>query len=148
MPAFWEGAPASAKTDYDVWIETLKVNTLAPLRVAERFAGLVEKSEGKLIVNVSSLMGSIARTESGGNYIYRSSKAALNKVTCTLALDLKPRAIIVVSVHPGWVSTDMGGSEAPVTPAESAAALAGLFERLKPGDSGRFFNYDGQELPW
>ncbi len=142
------GRAGFGETDYDLWLETLKVNTLAPLRLVERFADHVEASERKLIVNISSLMGSIARTESGGNYIYRSSKAALNKLTCTLAVDLKPRGIAVVSVHPGWVSTDMGGPEAPLAPPDSAKALHALFLRLKPTDSGRFFNYDGGELPW
>ena len=142
------GRSGFGETDFDLWLEVLKVNTLAPLRLAERFADHVEKSERKLIVNISSLMGSIARSESGGNYIYRSSKAAVNKVTATLAVDLKPRAITVISVHPGWVSTDMGGPDAPLTPPESAAALRALFERIKPTDSGRFFNYDGEELPW
>ena len=81
------------ETDYEEWAAVLQVNTLAPLRMVERFAGLVEKSERKLVVNISSVMGSIADNTSGGGYIYRSSKAALNMVTKSLATDLAGRGL-------------------------------------------------------
>ncbi len=136
------------ETDYDEWLDVLQVNTLAPLRVVERFVGLLERGEGGTVVNISSIMGSIASNTSGGAYIYRSSKAALNMVTKSLANDLAGRGITVVSFHPGWVKTDMGGSGADITAAESVAGMRQVIAGLTPADNGHFFNYDGKPLPW
>jgi NAD(P)-dependent dehydrogenase (short-subunit alcohol dehydrogenase family) len=136
------------KTDADAFEEVLRVNSLAPLRMAERFAEHLANSERKLLVNISSRLGSIACNESGGSYIYRASKAALNMVGKGLAADLAPRGITVVMFHPGWVKTDMGGQEADITPAESVAGMRAVLERVTPADSGRFFSYDGSEIPW
>ena len=135
-------------TDYDDWLDVLKVNTLAPLRMAERFAAHVAASGGKQIANISSVMGSIAETGEGGRYVYRTSKAALNMVTKALSLDLTDKGITVVSFHPGWVQTDMGGEEAAVAPKDSVAGMRRILERLTPAQSGRFFHFEGHELPW
>ncbi len=136
------------ETDFDRWQPVFSVNTFAPLRVAERFVEQVARSERKLIVNISSKMGSIGANVSSDSIIYRASKTALNQVSKCLAMALAPRGITVVLFHPGWVSTDMGGPEAPVTPADSAAGIRAVIARATPGDNGRFFNYDGEELPW
>jgi len=136
------------ETDYDEWADVLQVNTLAPLRMVERFVGLVERSERKLVVNISSRMGSIGKNTSGGSYIYRSSKAALNMVTKTLANDLADRGITIVSFHPGWVKTDMGGENAAITPAESVEDMRRVMAGLTPSDSGKFFNHDGRTIRW
>ncbi|MCH7931701.1 MAG: SDR family oxidoreductase [Proteobacteria bacterium] len=136
------------KTDYGLWEETLRVNTLAPLRMAEAFVGHVARSERRLIVFISSRMGSISDNMNGGAYVYRSSKAALNAVVKSMAVDLKRRGIGVVALHPGWVATDMGGSAAPLSPAESVDGMAAVIERLTPADSGRFLSYDGSAIPW
>lgn len=139
------------ETDYDDWLEVLKVNALAPMRMAERFVEHVEKSERKLIVNVSSRMGSIAGNERGGSYVYRSSKAALNMVTKGLANELAPRGIAVICFHPGWVQTDMGGEGAEVSPADSVAGMRRVIDGIADSgnaDSGSFLNYDGSPLPW
>jgi NAD(P)-dependent dehydrogenase (short-subunit alcohol dehydrogenase family) len=135
------------KTDYDAWASVLLVNTLAPLRLVERFIGHVEKSERKLVVNISSRLGSIAEC-SGDDYIYRSSKAALNMVTKTLSRDLQDRGVTVVSLHPGWVRTDMGGSAAAISPGESVAGIRKVIDGLTAKDSGGFFNFDGTPLEW
>jgi NAD(P)-dependent dehydrogenase (short-subunit alcohol dehydrogenase family) len=135
------------ETDYDDWLPVFTVNTLAPMRMAERFADQVAKSERKLIVNMSSRMGSVAEN-SGGSYIYRSSKAALNMVSKGLAEDLAGQGITVVVFHPGWVQTDMGGAGAAISPQDSVAGMRAVIERLTPADTGKFFNYDGAELPW
>jgi NAD(P)-dependent dehydrogenase (short-subunit alcohol dehydrogenase family) len=139
---------AFGKTDYEEWASVLQVNTLAPLRMVERFGGLIERSERKVVVNISSIMGSIAQTSSGGDYIYRSSKAALNMVTKTLANDLAGRGVTVISFHPGWVRTDMGGPGASITPAQSVAGMRRVIDGLSPADSGKFFNYDGTPIEW
>jgi len=136
------------ETDYDEWAAVLQVNTLAPLRMVERFVGLIEQSERKLVVNISSVMGSIADNSSGGEYIYRSSKAALNMVTKSLANDLAGRGITVVCFHPGWVKTDMGGEGAAITPSESVDDMRQVIDGLTADHSGKFFNYDGRPLQW
>jgi len=136
------------ETDFDRWQAVLAVNTFAPLRMAECFVEPVARSERKLIVNISSKMGSIAANVSSDSIVYRASKAALNQVSKCLSVALAPRGITVILFHPGWVSTDMGGSKAPVTPTDSAAGIRAVIARATPADNGRFFNYDGEELPW
>jgi NAD(P)-dependent dehydrogenase (short-subunit alcohol dehydrogenase family) len=94
--------------DYETWAHVLDVNTLGPMRVAEAFVDNVAQSERKLIVTITSGMGSIGDNTSGGAFAYRSSKAAVNMVMHSLAIDLAPRGITCVVINPGWVRTDMG----------------------------------------
>ncbi len=136
------------RTPTNEWLETLRVNAIAPVHVAERFVPHLERGQRRLIVNITSRMGSIADNGSGGSYGYRTSKAALNMAARSMANDLKGRGITVVVFHPGWVRTDMGGPNAPITPGESVSAMRGKIATLGPGDSGKFFNYDGRPLPW
>jgi NAD(P)-dependent dehydrogenase (short-subunit alcohol dehydrogenase family) len=102
---------------------------------------------GARIVIVSSREGSIALKEHPGGWLYRASKAAVNSVMRDAALRLAGKAI-VVSVHPGWVRTDMGGPRAPLDAETSIAALRRVIEGLVPAHSGGFFNVDGEPLPW
>ncbi|MGO1121134.1 SDR family oxidoreductase [Rhodovibrionaceae bacterium A322] len=134
--------------DYEEWNRVLETNCLAPLRLAEAFVEQVGASERKQIVTISSIMGSVGSNEAGGGYVYRSSKAALNAAMKSLSLDLADREITVTVCHPGWVQTDMGGSSAPVTIDQSIAGLKKIFDGLTLADSGKFYNYDGSELPW
>lgn len=134
--------------DYAAWGEVLRTNTMAPLKLSAVFSKHVARSERRLIVAVTSSMGSIADNSSGGAYIYRSSKAALNAVIRSLARDLRGKEITCVVIHPGWVRTDMGGSGASLDPYDSVRSMRALFARLTVKDSGRFFSYDGDELPW
>jgi NAD(P)-dependent dehydrogenase (short-subunit alcohol dehydrogenase family) len=134
--------------DYEAWAKVLDVNTMGPLRVSEAFVDHVARSERKLIVIITSGMGSLADNTSGGAYAYRSSKAAVNMVMRSLAIDLAPRGIACVVINPGWVLTDMGGPHATLTTAESVKELRRLIETLGPGQSGKFFNYDGREYAW
>jgi NAD(P)-dependent dehydrogenase (short-subunit alcohol dehydrogenase family) len=134
--------------DYEAWAKVLDVNTMGPLRVSEAFVDHVAQSERKLIVTITSGMGSLADNTSGGAYAYRSSKAAVNMVMRSLAIDLAPRGITCVVINPGWVRTDMGGPQATLTPAESVTQLRRLIETLEPAQSGKFFNYDGREYAW
>jgi NAD(P)-dependent dehydrogenase (short-subunit alcohol dehydrogenase family) len=134
--------------DYETWARVLDVNTLGPMRVAEAFVNNVAHSERKLIVTITSGMGSIADNSSGSAYAYRSSKAAVNMVMRSLAIDLASRGIICVVINPGWVQTDMGGQHAHLTPAESVAAMRRLIDKLGPATTGKFFNYDGREYAW
>jgi NAD(P)-dependent dehydrogenase (short-subunit alcohol dehydrogenase family) len=134
--------------DYEAWAKVLDINTLGPLRVSEAFLDNVARSERKLIVTLTSGMGSIGDNTSGGAFAYRSSKAAVNMVMRSLAIDLAPRRITCVVINPGWVRTDMGGPHGNQTPAESVAKLRSLIDNLSPGYSGKFLNHDGREYAW
>lgn len=134
--------------DYGAWEAVLRVNTLAPLRVAEAFAAHLARSDGRLLATITSGLASITDNTSGGWIAYRSSKAAVNMVMRSLAVALATRRITCVVVSPGWVQTDMGGPSATLTPAESVSALRRLFARLGPSDSGKFFSHEGKEVPW
>ena len=134
--------------DYRDWLQVLEVNLMGPARVCEAFLEQVAQSSRRLIVTITSGMGSLADNTSGGSIPYRTSKAAVNMVMRSAAIDLKPRGITCVVVNPGWVKTDMGGPSAKLSPEESIAALRRLISGLGPSDSGRFYNYDGREYPW
>ena len=134
--------------DYEAWEDVLRVNTLAPIRIAEAFIDNIQASERKLIVSLTSVYGSIGSNNSGGSYLYRSSKAALNAAMRSLAVDLRDEGVTVVVFHPGWVRTDMGGPNASLTPQDSVAGMRALIDLLKPSQSGRFYGYDGAEIPW
>ena len=135
------------ETDYEAWVPVFSVNVFAPMRLAEGFVVHVARGERKLILNMSSAMGSVAEA-SGGSVIYRSSKAAVNMITKTLSVDLAGQGITVVAFHPGWVQTDMGGSHATVDAQESVRGLRQVIAGLTTKDTGGFFAYDGRKLPW
>jgi NAD(P)-dependent dehydrogenase (short-subunit alcohol dehydrogenase family) len=119
-----------------------------PVRVLAGFLENVARSNRKLVVTITSGMGSIADNTAGGYIPYRSSKAAVNMVMRTAAIDLAPRSLSCVLVNPGWVRTDMGGSSAPLSAQESVTALRRLIQTFGPAHSGKFFNHDGREYPW
>lgn len=132
----------------EAWLEAFKTNTIAPLLLAEVFIHNILQGKIKTIVNISSNMGSIELNHSGNDYIYRSTKAALNMVTKTMAMDLKTQGITAVAIHPGWVKTDMGGSHALLSPAESVQGIKKVLDKLTLSDSGNFIDYQGNLLPW
>jgi NAD(P)-dependent dehydrogenase (short-subunit alcohol dehydrogenase family) len=139
---------STGNVDYDSWRHVFDVNTMGPLRVIESFVDHIARSERSLVVTITSGMGSLAGNTSGGSIAYRSSKAAVNMVMRSAAIDLAPRRIHCVLVHPGWVKTDMGGPGAKLTAQESVTALRRLIDAFGPNDSGKFYNYDGREYPW
>ena len=141
-------AAALDEIDYDTWTQSFRVNTMAPLKMAQAFLSHIEGSRQKKIVTISSKMGSIAENTSGGSYLYRSSKAAANMVTKSLSIDLKPAGVIAMVFHPGWVKTDMGGPEALITATESVSGMRRIISRLSMADSGTFLAYDGQPVSW
>jgi NAD(P)-dependent dehydrogenase (short-subunit alcohol dehydrogenase family) len=134
--------------DYASWARVFDVNSMGPARVTRAFADIVARAERKLVVTISSGMGSLADNTSGGSIAYRSSKAAVNMVMRTLAIDLAPRGISCVLISPGWVRTDMGGEGATLILSESVMALRRLIETLGPAESGKCFHYDGREHAW
>lgn len=135
-------------TDEDKWLEMLRVNLIAPMRLMEVFADAVAASRLKRMVALSSKMGSIADNLSGGSYPYRSSKAALNATTKSAALELRSKNIICLILHPGWVATNMGGSKAPLSVEESVRGMRQVIDNATLEDSGKFLDYQGQEIPW
>jgi NAD(P)-dependent dehydrogenase (short-subunit alcohol dehydrogenase family) len=117
-------------------------------RAMSAFLDHIARSERRLIVTITSGMGSLTDNTSGGSIAYRTSKAAVNMATRSVAADLAPRGITCVVVNPGWVRTDMGGASAPLRVEDSVGAMRRLFVRLRPSDSGKFFGHDGGEHPW
>ena len=136
------------RVDYESWAHVLDVNTMGPLRVVESFTDQVARSERRLVATITSGMGSLRDNTTGGSIAYRSSKAAVNMVMRSAAIDLAPQRITCVVINPGWVKTDMGGPNATLTPQESVTAMRRLIEKLSPDQSGKFFHYDGSEYPW
>ncbi|MEW5740196.1 MAG: SDR family oxidoreductase [Myxococcota bacterium] len=124
------------------------VNAVGALRVTRAVLPLILKSRRKLIVHMTSRMGSIDDNRSGGAYAYRMSKAALNMACRSMAVDLADRGIITAVFHPGWVQTDMGGLHAPTPVDVSARGLIAQFDALTKEQSGRFWSYEGNEIPW
>jgi NAD(P)-dependent dehydrogenase (short-subunit alcohol dehydrogenase family) len=135
-------------TDYAEWTRAFRINTMAPLKMAESFARQITGSKCKTIVTITSMMGSIADNRGGGSYLYRTSKAAVNMVVKSLSVDLRQAGIIAVVFHPGWVKTDMGGPNALVSAEQSVSGMRRLIGKLTIADSGKFFGYDNREIPW
>jgi NAD(P)-dependent dehydrogenase (short-subunit alcohol dehydrogenase family) len=134
--------------DYGDWMDTFAVNTLGPMRVSEALVDCMARSERRLIVAITSHMGSIADITSPRDYAYRSSKAALNAAMKGLAAELAPRNIGVLLLHPGWVRTRMGGESAPVTPEQSVRGMRERIAAFALAQSGRFYRFDGTAMPW
>lgn len=136
------------ETDTEEWLHTFEINVIAPMKMMELFIENVVASELKTIANMSSKMGSMQDNGSGGSYIYRSSKAALNAVSVSAAKNLAERGVKVAILHPGWVRTDMGGPNGDLSVQESANALRNNIASMTDEDSGRFTDIDGTTIPW
>ncbi len=130
------------QADFDAVMHT---NVLGPMRVLPQVAEAL--APGARLAIISSRMGSIGLRTGSSGWLYRASKAAANSVMKDAALALAGKAI-VISFHPGWVRTDMGGGEADIDPATSIAGMRTVLASVKPADSDSFFNYDGQPLAW
>lgn len=129
------------------WLQTFKVNSIAPILVAQAFRPCLKAAEMGKVMTISSQLGATT-WPGGGSYAYGSSKAAVNRASRSLALDLEPDGISVGVIHPGWVKTDMGGQAADLTPAESAAGICQVISGMKPENSGSFWKWNGEEHPW
>ncbi len=127
------------------------VNAVAQLMMTEKFAPLLTQGRRSVVVNISSTSGSIAQKRAGGDtgYGYSASKAALNMMTKMLSHELRASGIIVVAFHPGWVRTTMLYCEnAPLEPAESIYGMMQVIDSLEIDDSGKFLDWQGNEVPW
>ena len=144
-----EGDPRQnfGSMDYDIWAEVLRVNLMAPMKMAEAFVAHVAASTQKKIVAISSTEGSSPNAK-GGIHAYRTSKAALNMLMQNLAADLAPRGIATAAFCPGWIRTRMGGPKAPLEAQPSIAGLRRVIDDLTPERSGKFWLWSGESLPW
>lgn len=132
----------------DAMQEVFRVNTIAPVMIAQAFSGLLRKGTHPRLINISSDAGSISLRASGIHYSYAASKAALNMMTRGLANDLRADGVIVISIHPGWIQTDMGGPQATRTPEETLPVMVKFMDELTIADTSAFFNWDGSHVPW
>ncbi len=123
-----------------------EVNALAPLRITA--ALLPRLSVGSKVALITSRMGSIDDNGSGGSYGYRMSKAALNMAGKSLAVDLKPRGIAVVILHPGMVKTEMIAGHGQVEPLDAARGLLARIDNVTLETTGSFLHANGERLPW
>lgn len=135
-------------SSWEEWEPQVRVNSYAPLCLAEAFLPHLERATAAKFVNVSSVLGSITLNRSGGLYAYRASKAAANAVLRSLAIDLAPRGITVLSLHPGWVRTRMGGPDAPLDATTSVRGMRSVIAASSAADSGTFRQWDGTPLAW
>ncbi len=130
------------------WLECFRINTIAPMKIMEAFVDHVADSQLKTMAAMTSKMGSMDDNGSGGSYVYRSSKAALNAVMKSAAIDLQARGIKIAILHPGWVKTDMGGPNAEISCQYSVQQLRAILAGLTAASSGSFFDVDGSIIPW
>ena len=135
----------------DDFLDVMRINALAPLLVARALRPNLVAGGKKIIANISSRAGSLAEgtlDDDDGDYAYRCSKAALNMATVKLAQDLRSDGIAVLSLHPGWIQTEMGGSGATLPVAQSAAGLKSIIDAAGLADSGTFRAFDGRTVSW
>ena len=132
----------------DTWIEEFRVNSIAPFLVTRALKSNLANANSSVVGMISSKMGSMGDNQSGGSYSYRSSKAALNAVSVSLANDLSDLDISVVALHPGWVQTDMGGPNGLIDVETSATGLKAILDKAGTAESGKFYDYSGKQLPW
>ena len=135
------------KVDFHVIERTFAVNTLGPLRVTQALLPNLRAGKRKIVIGMTSALGSIEKSN-GRWYSYRASKSALNQFNKIMSAELGPEGFICTVLHPGWVRTDMGGSNATYSPEESVAGLVAVIERLGPEDNGRFYDFRGESVPW
>ncbi|MCC5823351.1 MAG: SDR family oxidoreductase [Phycisphaerales bacterium] len=146
-----DGSKDLATFDPGAYLACLRTNSVGPLLVTRALLPNVEASRRKLVVQISSIMGSLTNAvDQGwtGNLAYHSSKSALNMANTLIANQLKDKGVACVGVHPGWVQTDMGGPNAHLTPDASASSILDTVDSLGIEDAGKFLNYDGKPLPW
>ena len=132
----------------DSWIESFITNTIGPYEVIEHFLPNVLQGHEKKVISITSKMGSIDDNTSGGSYIYRSSKTALNSMMRSLTHDLKSHNIATMTLHPGWVRTDMGGPGGGIDVTESVSGMIQRIKDLSLQNTGQYIDYAGKLIKW
>jgi len=135
-----------SEIDMEYALEVLNINSVSPVLVTQQALPILP--DGSKVVMMSSLMGSISDCRSGRSYAYRASKTALNMFSMAMKNELDSLGISLLIMHPGWVETDMGGPNAPLSTAES---VSGIMQRIEEQDmsmSGRYVEFDGSPIEW
>jgi len=130
------------------WAQVMLVDVIAPVLLTQSLLPNLRQGSARRLAFISSKMGSIADNGSGGSYIYRTAKTALNQAVKCLSIDMQPEQFIVLSLHPGWVLTDMGGPAALIDTQTSVQGLLQIIQEARPVDNGSFIAYDGKRIPW
>ncbi|MGB5590851.1 MAG: SDR family oxidoreductase, partial [Gammaproteobacteria bacterium] len=133
--------------DFGTMEQTFAVNTFGPLRVTQALLPNLRAGKARLIISMSSQLGSIANSN-GRWYAYRASKTALNQFNKIWSVELASEGFTCVVLHPGWVRTDMGGPNASYSPEESVTGLVNVIGALTPEDNGGFYDFQGNPIPW
>ena len=133
--------------DFDKALITLNINSLGPMRVTQALYDNLLAGNEKKVIQITSILGSI-ENNSGGYYDYRASKAALNTMNKSLSIELESEGFTCVVLHPGWVKTDLGGERAPLEPAQSIKGMLAVIQGLEDDDNGKFYDYQGNAIPW
>ena len=145
--AFGPSPQSVLNMDFAAALDLFNINTLGPLRLALAFLPLLQPAKNPRIALMSSALGSMA-TVDPSTAIYSATKAALDKFAQCLAVELKSQRVTVVALHPGWVRTDMGGPNAPLSAPESVAGLIATVDGLGLENTGSFFDYRGETVAW
>ena len=132
--------------DPEDYARVYDVNVIGPLRVTQALLPNLRAGNRKLIMNMSSGLGSIANNGRGSSAGYRESKSALNMMTRSMAAELD--GFICIAMSPGWVRTDMGGPNATLSPEQSVSGMLAVLAAATSEESGRYFDHKGDELPW
>jgi NAD(P)-dependent dehydrogenase (short-subunit alcohol dehydrogenase family) len=135
------------EVEREIFDEVLRVNVFAPLFLTQALAGSLRAAHGARVVVLSSESGQLSPGMPGDGLSYRVSKTAVNAVTAVAAAALQRDGVLVNTMHPGWVRTDMGGDEAPLSPEQGAETAVYLATLPDGGPTGRFF-YERREIPW
>ena len=134
--------------DPELWLDEIMINAIGPIVLSQKLKENIMSGNDKKIIFISSQMGSIDDNYSGGYYFYRTSKSALNSAAKSLSIDWKADGISVLMLHPGWVRTDMGGSNAKLDIDTSVSKMLDVINSLDMGKTGTFLNYEGKKLEW
>ena len=134
--------------DPELWLDEIMINAIGPVVLSQKLKENIMSGNDKKIIFISSQMGSIDDNYSGGYYFYRTSKSALNSAAKSLSIDWKADGISVLMLHPGWVRTDMGGSNAKLDIDTSVKKMLDVINSLDMGKTGTFLNYEGKKLEW
>jgi NAD(P)-dependent dehydrogenase (short-subunit alcohol dehydrogenase family) len=142
------GDEALSAVKAEALLQTLQVNAVGAVLVAQKFVSLLKMGVDPKLVNISSEAGSISHMQGFRGYGYYGSKSAMNMYTRCLSLDPEMGGVIVIAMHPGWVRTDMGGMNAHLSPHESALGIIKVTDGLTPEENGKFYTWEGKEYPW
>ncbi len=135
-------------TDYEDWARLFRINVMGPMKMAESFIEQVAASRQKKIVTLTSMVGSMGLNTVGGIYRYRSTKAAVNAIMHSMSIDLRPRGIFAVAIHPGWVRIGMGGPKADIDAATAVGGVRKVIDTLDEDSLGVVTAYNGEQLPY